>query len=311
MDIAKIQDFKDGWVACEFAENLPTCSSAAELNLLEPGTSDAIFRDRPQLWDLLVDLGSTSVTVAKHNDPGSQSTEMSIPSMRARYVPEGETTRTPRPPVTTKPITHTFSDEALWKEIQAVSTRSDENDFESIPREDAAIATGLWGYAYGAYSTLCDVCWGVCALAVGLGGSKARDGHAHAAGTGYIRLPPDGEDQMDIEDDDEDDQVHDTITSTPKEDAMYATRQVLAIFQRRDRQLIRQVELLGDKKTLSKDDMSALGLSTWSWVDVDFVRAMYAQVKRDRLARAQNLEGPSHIQVERGWFRWVSSIVGA
>jgi hypothetical protein len=231
--------------------------------------------------------------------------------MRARYTPEkADPASKSLPPLTTKPITHTFSDESLWNEIQVLSSRLDD---DTTPLAYATSNAGLWGYAYGAYSTLCDVCWGFCALAVGLGGSRAVAGHGHGTrtGTGYIRLPLDGEDGMtklDDEEEEEDSELLDT------EDHLSSIRRVLSSFQRRYGQLVKGMEKLNDKTSLSKDDMTKLGLSTWSWVDVDFVRALHIQIKQARaLARAheEHDHGTTSIQVERGWFRWVSSIVGA
>jgi hypothetical protein len=276
------------------------------------GTSDAIFKDRPQLWDLLVDLGSGTPTLTTNGN------ELMPVAMRARVVPEtADSAPKSSTSPTTKPISHTFSDESLWKEIQVVSSRMDE-DF--MPPRHAANNVGLWGYAYGAYSTLCDVCWGFCALAVGLGGSRAGAGHGHAGGTGagYIRLPQDGEDGIaDLyeEDENQDGSEDGELVERPSaQDGLSSTRRILGIFTRRNERLIKGMQKFGNKTSLSKDDMTKLGLSTWSWVDVDFVRALHAQIKRDQaLAQIQEQDdgGISSIQVERGWFRWVSSIVGA
>lgn len=273
------------------------------------GTSDAIFKDRPQLWDLLVDLGSGTTTSITN---GNESTPV---SMRARVVPEtAESSPKSSTSPMTKLISHTFSDEGLWKEIQVVSSGLDE---DLMPHRHATSNAGLWGYAYGAYSTLCDVCWGFCALAVGLGGSRAGAGHGHSQ-TGYIRLPQDGEDRViesDEEDEGEDGSEDGELVHGPSaQDNLSSTRRRLAIFEKRNARLVKGMQKFGNKTSLSKDDMTKLGLSTWSWVDVDFVRALHVQIKRDQaLARVQEQDDSvnSPIQVERGWFRWVSSIVGA
>ena len=189
-----------------------------------------------------------------------------------------------------------------------------------MPLGDVSNNAGLWGYAYGAYSTLCDVCWGFCALAVGLGGSRVGAGHGHngGTGTGYIRLPQDGEngvEESDEEGEDEDGSEDGELVDRPSaQDGLSSTRRILGIFERRTERLTKGMQKFGNKTSLSKDDMSKLGLSTWSWVDVDFVRALHVQTKRDQAflqVQDQDAGGNASIQVERGWFRWVSSIVGA
>jgi hypothetical protein len=286
------------------------------------GTSDAIFKDRPQMWDLLVDLGSNPLPVISddaHDNFLSISTSTlagGSTTMRARFIPESESSTiqlssSSKPTIYTKSISHTFSDKALWKDVQSVITKEDAN-WKDVERETSATtSTGVWGYAYGAYATLCEVCWGFCAMAVGKG---VRGDHNHSSGTGYIRLPQDGQEGLASLDSDGEEDDQDAADDIPPEytgQGIQRTIVALDVFRRRATRLASKIEKVGYKRALSKEDMAAMGLSAWSWVDVDFVRAMYAGAKRDREDLNQDETGVPAIQVENGWFRWVSSIVGA
>ena len=319
MDMSKIQGIKGGWIACEsarvgeeremarFQEGL-SCECVRHS---APGTSDAIFKDRPQLWDLLVDLGSNPL-------PSSSTTLETVPSlgastftpMRARYVPENVTIEpTSKPTIYTKSISHTFSDKALWKDVQGVLSVREDGQGQPVSRETDRPSAGVWGYAYGAYSTLCEVCWGFCAMAVGMGG---RGEHAHPGGTGYIRLPRDGDVGLESEDEDEEEVGDEAATRSGGQHGLQHTTAALDVFRKRAARLISKIDKLGSKGALSKDDMAAFGLSAWSWVDVDFVRALHAiKVRRDGQDRVDEGTTTPDIQVEKGWFRWVSSIIGA
>jgi hypothetical protein len=236
--------------------------------------------------------------------------------MRARFIPESESSTiqlssSSKPTIYTKSISHTFSDKALWKDVQSVITKEDAN-WKDVERETSATtSTGVWGYAYGAYATLCEVCWGFCAMAVGKG---VRGDHNHSSGTGYIRLPQDGQEGLASLDSDGEEDDQDAADDIPPEytgQGIQRTIVALDVFRRRATRLASKIEKVGYKRALSKEDMAAMGLSAWSWVDVDFVRAMYAGAKRDREDLNQDETGVPAIQVENGWFRWVSSIVGA
>lgn len=231
--------------------------------------------------------------------------------MRARFNPETETVdRKSKPTIYTKSISHTFSDKALWKDVQDVFSRDDE-DSQAIGKGTASTTSGVLGYAYGAYSTLCEVCWGFCAMAVGMGG---RGDHHHSGGTGYIRLPRDGDVGLlsDDEDEDEQEESEDVVRSVGGDgDSLQRTTAALEVFHKRSTRLVSKIDKLRSKGALSNADMAALGLSAWSWVDVDFVRALHADVKRDRDDQSQEAGVGRDIQVEKGWFRWVSSLVGA
>ena len=323
MDMAKVQSIKGGWVACESLDGSMLKLAILLADQYPPsGTSDAIFRDRPQMWDLLVDLGSNPlpiVTDDAHDNFLSMSTSTlagGSTTMRARFIPESEPTTiqltsSSKPTIYTKSISHTFSDKALWKDVQTATTKQDAK-WKDVERETSATtSTRVWGYAYGAYATLCEVCWGFCAMVVGKG---VRGDHNHSNGTGYIRLPQDGQERMaGLESDGEEDD-QDAADDTPPEytgQGLHRTIATLDVLRRRATRLVSKIEKVGYKRALSKDDMAALGLSAWSWVDVDFVRAMYAKAKRDREDRNQDETGVTAIQVENGWFRWMSSIVGA
>jgi hypothetical protein len=274
------------------------------------------------MWDLLVDLGSNPLPVISddaHDNFLSISTSTlagGSTTMRARFVPESESSTiqlpsSSKPTIYTKSISHTFSDKALWKDVQSVITKEDAN-WKDVERETSATtSTGVWGYAYGAYTTLCEVCWGFCAMAVGKG---VRGDHNHSTGTGYIRLPQDGQGGIAGLESDEEEDDQDAADNAPLEHTGQGLRRTIAtldVFRKRATRLASKIEKVGYKRALSTDDMTALGLSVWSWVDVDFVRAMYAGAKRDREDRHQDEAGVPAIQVENGWFRWVSSIVGA
>jgi hypothetical protein len=148
-------------------------------------------------------------------------------------------------------------------------------------------------------------------MAVGKG---VRGDHDHSSGTGYIRLPQDGQEGMASLDSDGEEDDQDAADNAPLEHTGQGLRRTIAtldVFRKRATRLASKIEKVGYKRALSTDDMTALGLSVWSWVDVDFVRAMYAGAKRDREDRHQDEASVPAIQVENGWFRWVSSIVGA
>jgi hypothetical protein len=274
------------------------------------------------MWDLLVDLGSNPLPVISddaHDNFLSISTSTlagGSTTMRARFVPESESSTiqlpsSSKPTIYTKSISHTFSDKALWKDVQSVITKEDANWKDVELETSATTSTGVWGYAYGAYTTLCEVCWGFCAMAVGKG---VRGDHNHSTGTGYIRLPQDGQEGIVGLESDEEEDDQDAADNAPLEHTGQGLRRTIAtldVFRKRATRLASKIEKVGYKRALSTDDMTALGLSVWSWVDVDFVRAMYAGAKRDREDRHQDEAGVPAIQVENGWFRWVSSIVGA
>lgn len=138
--------------------------------------------------------------------------------------------------------------------------------------------------------------------------------HDQSSGTGYIRLSQDGQEGTAGLESDGEEIDQDAADDTPPEykgQGIHRTVAALDVFRRKATRLASKIEKVGYKRALSKDDMAALGLSAWSWVDVDFVRAMYAGAKRDREDRNQDETGVPAIQVENGWFRWVSSIVGA
>jgi hypothetical protein len=147
-------------------------------------------------------------------------------------------------------------------------------------------------------------------MAVGKG---VRGDHDHSSGTGYIRLPQDGQEglaSLDSDGEEDDQDAADDIPPKYTGQGIHKTIAALDVFRRRATRLASKIEKVGYKRALSKEDMAAMGLSAWSWVDVDFVRAMYARAKRDREDRNQDETGVPAIQVENGWFRWVSSIVG-
>lgn len=241
----------------------------------------------------------------------------------------------------TKPISHTFSDKRLWQKVKHQAKQvakhkrrhSVDDSHGNGPPPLPPPPAGVWSYAYGAYKSLCDVCWGVCAYATGFGGEA---GHSHgplaSSGQGYIKLPLDGEESS-IASDEEEDHEFEPISTPPTTTAteadsreMAITAKVFQIFGKRTQKLIAKTTKLGSQKTrLSHSDMSTiLGLSAWSWVDVDFVRALHVMTLRNQRLAAAAHDGdgdeqdedeetvlvPTNLQVDKGWFRWITDMVG-
>lgn len=251
------------------------------------------------MWDLFIDLSQSPLpSVNRAGEDGLSAAGKAVP-MRARSR-EASTTRSTSQSqaIATRTITYTYSDAKLWNNIKQVL------DTSRMGTDTDESNSFVWGYAYGAYSRICEVCWGLCSL-TGLVGKNG--GHIHLNEDGYERVLQD--DESSREDDGGSSEDGEALERDRSEDRdrLAGTRRAIKSFHDRSIQLSTQLTKL-NKAALSKDDMTALGLSTWSWVDVDFVRAL-ATRQRDSEAQ-QALKTNENIEVEHVWIRRISSIVG-
>lgn len=134
-------------------------------------TSDAIFKDRPQLYDLLIDLSDVRLPLLSPNHTAA--IPLSSPTLYRTLLK-------PRPSL--KTMSYAFSDLPLYRDLRAASTSSSTesssqmleragsfSSISSLLRSTNSLvsSTWLWLFAYGAYEAICEVCWGVCKLATG------------------------------------------------------------------------------------------------------------------------------------------------
>lgn len=127
-----------------------------------------------------------------------------------------------------KSVSYAFADLPIYRELRTAATAAGKaadppapglarnSTFTSILQTGHTLISPawLWLFAYGAYETLCDVCWGVCKLATGQLYLEDGEAHVHvhehdssmARGmdSGLIRLPEDDELVDGLEEADED-----------------------------------------------------------------------------------------------------------
>lgn len=208
--------------------------------------------------------------------------------------------------VSLKYLTYTYSDTVLWNAISpllnAQSTASQKSD---------STHSLIWSTARGTYTYICDICWGLCAFATGTAYNHS-EGHADHAG-GYIRLPTEDRPATASDDSDstgEDDVQGETDTTIQSSDTRSSRAiQILKILDHRRDHIEKRLAQRADTgaTSLSNEDMRKMGLSAWSWVDVEFVRGLHRLRRIERMSTGTI--GPG-LEVEKGWFRRAMGLVG-
>lgn len=262
--------------------------------MLAIGTSDAIYKDKTGIYDLLVDCSGSDILPSACDEGVNPARE---PVMRAVVRENGQ--------ATLKYVTYTYSDTVLWNAISPFLNEPTSHDKMTPPH------SSIWSTAMGTYTYICDICWGLCAFATGTAYGHSGEHAQHGEG-GYIRLPMDdnpvpsgfSEDDSTEEDDDVDAEAARNDTRTAR------AIQILEILDHRrdhiEKHLAQTVADTGTP-TLSKDDMRHMGLSAWSWVDVEFVRGLHRLRKKEPVSTGTLGLG---LEVEKGWFRKAIGLVG-
>jgi hypothetical protein len=262
---------------------------------LPSGTSDAIYKDKTGIYDLLVDCSGSDI-LPSHDDESVNTARE--PVMRAVVRENGQ--------VSLKYLTYTYSDTVLWNAIAPLLSDSTDTEKRDPPH------SSIWSSAMGTYTYICDICWGLCAFATGTAYGHSEVHADHRAG-GYIRLPTDdrpttgSSDGESIAEDDFEDTTN--TTDQPITRSSRAIQILKILDHRRDHieQHLAQSVIDTGATSLSNEDMRKMGLSAWSWVDVEFVRGLH------RLRRTEPVStgtiGPG-LEVEKGWFRKAMGIVG-
>ena len=292
-DMSAVASLPHGWVACKYFRS----RDSRRLLKRDPvGTSDAIYKDKTGIFDLLVDCSGSDILPSEYDETVNPARE---PVMRAVVREKGQ--------VSLKYLTYTYSDTVFWNAIAplltAQSTDSQKSDLSH---------TSIWRSAKGTYTYICDICWGLCAFATGTAYSHSA-GHADHA-RGYIRLPTDDQPATISDDGDsiEDDEGQGSADTSPESGDTRSLRaiQILKILDHRrdhiEQRLAQSVRDAG-ATSLSNEDMRKMGLSAWSWVDVEFVRGLH------RLRRTEPVSTGtigSGLEVEKRWFRKAMGLVG-
>jgi hypothetical protein len=211
-------------------------------------TSDAIYKTRPDMWDLFVDFSDTKL-------PSVQTAEAAILSTLE------ETPRTDTPPpvisasypaaegkLATKTLSYTFSDIPLYRGLAAVITSPDS-------AMSGGLSTAFWTTAYTVFGALYGFCIGVCEFALG---------RAYTA-NGPVRLG--------------DSEEHDRLLDLSDADdtETQGGPQVIHHLSHHTHHLHARLKLLIAQKgprQLTSREMSSLGLSAWSELDREFVQSL-------------------------------------
>jgi hypothetical protein len=278
--------------------------AVAKTVLLHKGTSDAIYKDKTGMYDLLVDCSGSDLLPSPTS--GDQHDSKREPVMRAVLRENGQ--------VTLKYLSYTYSDTVLWNTIspfllETTSTKSDISHTADTP------SSAIWTTAVGTYTYICDICWGLCAFASGSGYAQHSDHHGITP-TGYIRLSTEENGQRESSDDEEFVQEDDDVASQPSsidkpnDNSITSAIQILKILDHRRNHIEKRLaKVVSDTGTpiLSKEDMRQMGLSAWSWVDVEFVRSLWRARKTQPISTGTLGTG---LLVENGWFRRAIGYVG-
>lgn len=276
----------------------------AETIFLLQGTSDAIYKDKTGMYDLLVDCSGSDILPSTLGEQHSPKRE---PVMRAVIRENGQ--------VTSKYLSYTYSDTVLWNTISPFL-------LETTPSESSGSHTSnnptsaIWSTAVGTYTYICDICWGLCALASGSKYTQHSNHHENNS-TGYIRLPTEDDGEQVSLDGEEYAQEDDNIDAQPSstidgsnDNTITPAIQILKILDHRRNHIEKRLaKVVSDTGTpiLSKEDMRQMGLSAWSWVDVEFVRSLHRARKSQPISTGTVGNG---LLVEKGWFRRAIGYVG-
>lgn len=260
--------------------------------MLPIGTSDAIYKDKTGIYDLLVDCSGSEILPSTDDEGINAARE---PVMRAVVRESGQ--------ATLKYVTYTYSDTVLWNAISPLLS-------DQVSDEGQRTAPSfIWNTAVGTYTYICDICWGLCAYAAGTAYGEPGQ-HDHVGG-GYIRLPTDDDTAArPLADDSAEEDNLDTDPDAMRNDSRTARAiQILKILDHRrdhiEKHLAQAVANTGTP-TLSNDDMRHMGLSAWSWVDVEFVRGLH-RLRKEPISTGTLGIG---LEVEKGWFRKAIGLVG-
>ncbi|KAI5453202.1 hypothetical protein NCC49_006229 [Naganishia albida] len=267
-------------------------AASDETAKLSIGTSDAIYKDKTGIYDLLVDCSGSEILPSADDEGFNAARE---PVMRAVVRDKGQ--------ASLKYVTYTYSDTVLWNAILPLLS---DQAADGTPRK---APSSIWSTAIGTYTYICDICWDLCSYATGSAYAATRRGQDSAGG--YIRLPTGdnaGRGSSAADSDDEDDgEIAEGATENTRTGRAI---QILKILDHRrdhiEKHLAHTVAEAGTP-TLSKDDMRHMGLSAWSWVDVEFVRGLHRLRKREPVFTGTLGIG---LEVEKGWFRKAIGLVG-
>lgn len=294
-DMSAVAGMTHGWVACEYmSRSLIDYDLSAWIP--HTGTSDAIYKDKTGIFDLLVDCSGSDILPSLHDENVNTARE---PVMRAVVRENGQ--------VSLKYLTYTYSDTILWNALSPLLTAQ---ATDAQKRDSPHLS--IWSSAVGTYTYICDICWGLCAFATGTAYGHA-EGHADHAG-GYIRLPTDDRPATGSSDGDSiaEDDIEDEDDTTEQSSNPRSSRaiQILKILDHRrdhiEKRLAQSVVNTG-ATSLSNDDMRKMGLSAWSWVDVEFVKGLHRLRRTEPVSTGTLAPG---LEVEKGWFRRAIGMVG-
>ncbi len=307
------------------------------------GTSDAIFKDRHHLYDLLVDLSDCNLSDFTNNNRLSEaSAKTPIMTATVQPTPNTNTNNQIRLPIkpselTTRTVTYSFSDMSPWKECQSIvrgggSYPPNINDIisssPSSTNTSSISRVGAWLVAYSAYAVICDVCWGICSLAMGGYGSSKGDREAHArkhahghlhGRSGGIRLEDEDEDERDETDAEPllEADIEERVLQRERDESDELVDKglsILRLLSLRAREVITKIKNVSSSTTqshpsLKSEDMTSIGLSAWSWTDVEFVRSLYKlQVKEEMAMANGEIREEDSMVIQRGWAGWISGM---
>ncbi|KAJ9100932.1 hypothetical protein QFC20_005348 [Naganishia adeliensis] len=210
---------RPGWIAC---------------------TSDAIYKDKTGIYDLLVDCSGSEILPSDDDEGVNAARE---PVMRAVVRENGQ--------ASLKYVTYTYSDTVLWNAISPLlSDQASDEGQRTAP-------SFIWNTAIGTYTYICDICWGLCAYAAGTAYGEPGQ-HDHIGG-GYIRLPTEDDTAVrpSADDSTEEDDIDIADSEALRNDSRTARAiQILKILDHRrdhiEKHLARAVTETGTP-TLSKD----------------------------------------------------------
>ncbi|KAH9052330.1 hypothetical protein EDB87DRAFT_1797946 [Lactarius vividus] len=294
-----------GWIAC---------------------TTDAVFFEKPQYYDLIIDLTSYAPTERRATArPGLQ---LAIKEPYAR-----------RPTYRLSTIRFTWSDVKLWTELDRIlQLDADTNGIARARARRASAPVWAWTDAWGVYEDVCVVCAKLCSGLWRGGGSVSSNGSSgprdqwswtgspqERSGRRRAHVRPHGDgiegrrasyrphDEDDEDDDDDDARKYD-ISDEDEDGAVLVrsrqTRTTLALLQTFHAQtrflLSRLATVLPSAASALPDaqltprDLLALALGPLSSLDARFVEWL-----------AEEYAGGARVSVRRGWRDLLGGLVGA
>lgn len=182
-------------------------------------TSDGLFRDRPQYWDLFVDFSTLGSVLQDPSDMadmaskgegfdsqlpihGSGRTPPTMIASESRPVrnPSSNSTSSTNGPstISTKAISYSYSDIPTFTQLQLASSSSQSPSSTATsgttpnPTPNLNSSGALWTILSLGLWRICEVCWGICAYATGStllnpdGREHVHSAHGHSHGEGQV-----------------------------------------------------------------------------------------------------------------------------